>query len=325
MTSDEYNRLYARARRRAGVLTRRAMVEIKTAYLEAADNVAAVVRDAQKRGLSAFTAGSQAAIEDQLREGARIIQGQLDEVVPNTIRNTSANVSGVDTEYLVQAAEGTGLSATAIRNIGTRINEQLVRIVNQRIWEDGVTFSQRVWEAGKDFQTQSKRVLSIGLSEGRDAVLIAEDLQQYVADGKKRLVQRYGPDLQPGSRALLRRVRRNIDYRALRLVRSEQYAALQEAGRLSGRMNPAALDLYDFVLEPTRQHWNCACPDLAAGGPYKFTDVPGYPHPNCRCRVQARLMDGAQFNQDIRAWAQGQPIPYIQDWFDNYYNSPLTP
>jgi hypothetical protein len=175
-----------------------------------------------------------------------------------------------------------------------------------------------VWRAGQYYQTQIKNVISAGLAQGRDIIKIAKDIQIYTADGKIALVKRFGPGLIRGSKAFINRIGNRIDYRALRLIRSEMNMSLQDAGKEQGRVNPACTQLWDWVRGGS-QHWNCICPELAANSPYEYNAVPGYPHPNCICQVRPRLMNHAEFVNDLSFWANGQQVPYLDNWYNNIY------
>lgn len=203
------------------------------------------------------------------------------------------------------------------------VNERVVRSVINRMFADGYTLSERIWRVGSDYPTQINRVISSGFAQGRDPVKIAKDLQVYIRDGKPALAKRYGPDLTAGTKAWMRRIRGQVDYRALRLVRSELYMSLQEAGRESGRANPGATEVYDWILNAGRQIWNCACEDYAGGGPidggYDYHDVPSYPHPHCQCRTQARLRNHKQFTGDLKRWSRGESVDYLDEWNREFY------
>ena len=93
-------------------------------------------------------------------------------------------------------------------------------------------------------------------------------------------MKRYGK-LERGTAEYARRIPRSVDYRALRIVRSELYASLKEVGIENGKANPSALDKFDWVMQSGRADWDCDCPDLAAGSPYTAAQFPAQPHPNC--------------------------------------------
>lgn len=322
MTKNEYAELYVQARKSLPYITIRTMREIRTTYKDAAKLAADAMRAAEKSGAAEITVQSYRNLYDQLTAGAAKIEDIIRSETPGAVEKLAAKITDIDYKFTKQAFDTYNIIDPAkIKSLGLSINSEMVNLLQNRIWQDGYTFSHRVWRVGVEYQTQIKRVVSAGLAQGRDPVSIAGDIEVYVAEGKAKLAKRYGPDLEQGTKEWLKRIRKNIDYNAMRLVRTELYATLQDAGRESGRVNPAALDQYDWILEANRQHWNCACPDLADGSWYAYNDVPSMPHPNCRCRVQARLRNDADFQGDIKAWVDGNRVPYLDEWYNEIYLS----
>jgi len=320
MTKQEYNAAYSAARRKAGRLTAAGMRELKTTYEKAGEDVARVVRDAKARSLSDLTIQSREGIRKQLEDGANNIRNDLDNMLNKQMRRASKTITDIDAKYLKEALPtGINITAAGIESVSAIVNERVVRSVINRIFSDGYTLSERIWRAGSDYPVQMNRVLAAGFAQGRDPVKIAKDMEVYIADGKRKLAERYGPNLRSGTKQWVKRIRGKVDYRALRLVRSELYMSLQEAGRESGRANPGAMDQYDWILNPGRQQWGCVCPDNAAGSPYTYQNVPSYPHPHCACRTQARLRKRKTFVNDLKKWSRGQDVEYLDQWNREFY------
>lgn len=320
MTRAEYNRAYAKARRSAWYLTRAVMRELKEVYIDAGKEVAAEVRRAILEDLSPLTIQSGSAVQQALELGANSIRDHLAKEIPESIQTVTKRVSKIDNKYLSDFSPiGRGVTIEGIRRTSEIVISRVLASVVNRIFTDGYSFSDRIWLVGTDYRIQINRVISTGYAQGRDPVKIAKDIEVYIADGKIKLSKRYGPNLKAESKRFLKRVRQKIDYRALRLVRSELYMSLQDSGRESGRANPGALNEYYWVLNPNRQEWGCVCPDNAAGSPYEYNDVPGYSHPNCMCRVVAKLKDRGDFLRDLKAWGNGQDMDYLDQWYREYY------
>jgi hypothetical protein len=103
----------------------------------------------------------------------------------------------------------------------------------------------------------------------------------YLKGGPEAVKGRWGK-LEPGTREYAKRLgSKGVDYRAMRLYRSEIHRNQQEAAVEGGEDNPACTGLYDWILMPGRGTFLCNCPELAAGGPYTKDTIPDYPHPNC--------------------------------------------
>lgn len=321
MTKDEYARLYRQARKSFPKLTHEAMTELKRIYIKAGKLAAAEVRKAELAGLSDLTIKSWQNISRQLEEGARLITAKLEAKIYDTSMLGVSKTSAINEEYLIDAFENVEtfkITQTGIKNLFISVNNRVVSSIASRVYQDGYTFSERIWNAGLDYQKQIKDVITTGLAQNRDLIKIAKDLQVYIADGKIALAKRYGK-LKRGTSVFMRRIGNKVDYRALRLVRSELYQSLQIASIEQGRTNPACTKMYDWVLSSGRQHWNCACEDIAGSSPYILQDVPGYPHPNCACSVRPKLMDSREFIADLKRWANYEPVEYLDKWYRQDY------
>jgi hypothetical protein len=319
MTKAEYNYLYALARARFPGLTNSALQQLKRVYNQAADDVAAIIARAEMKGLSEITTNSWRAIQVQLEESADEIQAALRGQIERVVTNGARRYSVIDEAYLVDVAGETAgrITATGIHNMIVAVDRRVVASIINRVYQDGYTYSQRLWRAGAAYGTNVKNVVSAGLAQGRDIFTIARDVQQYVRRGREALVKRYG-DLKPGTRAFVRRVGKRVEYNSLRLIRSELYASMQDAGRLAGQMNPGCIGMYEWIRGGA-EDWGCECPDFAAGSPYTLEAVPSYPHPQCLCRVQPVLRDRREFVADLREWAAGGSVQYLDDWYRDWY------
>ena len=321
MTAAEYQKLYRQARKSFPNLTVQTMKKIKDVYIEAAKKAAIEVRAAELLGKSDLTIESWRSIEAQLARSAADISESIEAGVYNSVKSATSYTSNINEEYIIDSVHKAGIEGkipiTGIKNVYFSVNERVVASIVNRIYQDGYSFSTRVWKAGQAFQDEIKNVISAGLTQGRDLIKVARDIQTYVKDGKLALAKRFGT-LERGTREFMKRIGNKVDWRALRIVRSELYASLQEASAEQGRANPGALDQYDWVLEAGRQHWNCACPDIAADSPYKYENIPGYPHSNCRCQIRPVLRNNDEFTADLKKWINNEPVDYLDNWYAEY-------
>lgn len=342
MTKAEYIKAYREAGKLAGKITVEARKAILQAYKEAAEMAAGQVAITEASGLSDLTSMSWRQIENQLRAGADLVSSQLEKLVPTSISEAYGNYLDVDAQYIGEAAVKAGqdaITGEGVRNLGASVNYQLLQIQATRSFSDGYTFSERIWNlfdpdtglpigVNGDYQYRIKNIILSGQAQGRDAVKIAEDIQVYVLKGKEAVFTpgRYGR-LVPGTREYARRISRTVDWRALRLVRSEMNASLQQAGIFEGAVNPAALDLYDWVksagnpvdIDGSRNASGKRCIDLQREGPYKTEDVPGYQHSNCSCQVVPVLMNQREFVNDLKGWVPGAGPAYLDEWYNTVY------
>lgn len=319
MTEAEYYRAYNLALRYPTRLTRQTLNQLKSVYEEAAQKAAEQVRNAELSGAADLTLNSWRNIQLQLEEGARNITSSLDDLLKGNIVKSGSRLTAIDDKYIVDIIREKGLdiSTIEIHNLFNAVNESLITNMLSRIYADGYTYSQRIWEVGLDYQNQIKQLITSDLAVGRDLVQTARDLEEYIKGGRKAIAQRWG-DLLRGNKSWLMRIRQDIDYRALRLVRSELYASIKSTSVLSGQINPGCTGMYNWIRQTT-EDWNCDCPDYEKGSPYTAEDVPSQPHANCLCFVQPILRNREQFVDDLTAWSNGESVDYIDDWNTNYF------
>lgn len=327
----DYAKAFADARRQAyrlNIASRRQIIEV---YQRAASEAAAIARDALERGLSELTAGRWQVMASRLAQAADEIARGTESTTKSVITLTTSLFAEVDKDYIWTAAKLAGanrrITEDGLGRIVARVSEKVVASLATRLWSDGYTFSQRVWgrEGIREGWLDSiKMTVASGIAQGRDPAQIARDIQVYTAKGKDYLLKEWDiktwGQLKKGTAEFAKRIPKNIDYRALRLVRSELGASLQDAELRSGQINPAATGEYDWVLSPAHLIED-SCDDLAAKGPYQEGKVPTYPHPNCFCSVRPRLMDHDEFVSDLANWASGANVPYLDKWETNVYRA----
>jgi hypothetical protein len=331
LTNEAFEELYTAARAEWPRVQLSALKRIRDIYIQAADEAAAVVRATEAAGLSDLTSSGWQAIERQLREGARQISIAVEAGVPDAVSQCywlterTPGPGRIDAQYLSEAFTEVGgvvaVTPKGLSNVYQSINNRLITTLVNQEWQDGYTFSERIWSGiNQQYQADIKRVIQAGIAQGRDVTQIARDIEVYARNGRDYTFSagRYGR-LLPGTREYSRRVGRAIDYRALRLVRSELYSAMQTAAAWQGQSNPACRDSYDWELNAGRQSWPCECEDLAQNSPYRFSELPGYPHPLCQCVIRQRLMDHNEFMSDLTAWSDGESVPYLDEWYNQYY------
>lgn len=354
MTQTEYNALYAAASRQFPKISRSALIKMRGIYSDAMVDVSleltkAILTNKADITIEAFisilqqlTASYKSTNEqlilDQLIEskislhisnwpdikekisaGSESIREALTTIIPNTVSTGNTALTNIHESYLIDIImlSGGKISAVGLSNMFLSVNNILVANIAGRIWQDGYNFSNRVWNVGLEFQEDIKRIILSGLAQGRDIIDIAADLNVYVQSGKQKLITRYGA-LRSGTSAFIRRIRKQIYYPSLRLIRSELYASLQENAKYMGKVNPACIGLYNWI-RATHEDFNCACPEFAAGSPYTLSALPGYPHPNCLCRIQPILRNIRDFQADLKTWVNGGDVPYINDWYTQQY------
>lgn len=354
MTRTEYAKLYAQAKRRFPRLTRSALSKLKETYQTATAEVAARLRDAVLTGKAELTIESWAQILSQLQKAGKSIEQQIlldqmidqkisihisnwteirqrlaasaetlrqqiETTIPATLRAGNETLTRIHEDYLLFLEDKFGgrITAAGIQNMFVSVNDKLIASIVNRVYQDGYTYSERVWNIGLTYQDDIKRVITSGLAQGRDILEIAADLNVYVQDDKAELFKRYGKLLR-GTAAFRKRVRKDVFYPSLRLIRSELYASLQENARFMGQANPACNGLYEWIRN-TQEDFGCSCPENQENSPYDLNGLPDYPHPNCLCIIRPVLRDSREFQNDLQRWVSGESVGYIDNWYDQVY------
>jgi hypothetical protein len=286
------------------------MRELLVVYNQSADAMATRLRAEAAAGHAQVTLDMLAAMESQLMSAAEAIAAALQRELPLMVTEGYTQYAKIDNAMIAELM-GATVNASGILGMTVAVNNRLIANMLNRVWQDGYTFSERVWKVGSDYQEQIKRLVASGVAQGRGTIKIAKDIQTYVNKGRAGLPIEYG-NAKFGDV-----IAKKVDWRALRIARSELGAAMQEATLEQGLNNPAALDLFDWFRINTQIH-DCECPALAAGSPYKAADVPARPHSNCMCQIRARLRDLNTVVADIAKWHNGEQVGYLDEWYARY-------
>lgn len=310
MTAQEYENLYIAARGKWPSLVRSVIRELKIVYTDSADKIAAQLRAAAESGKSHITLDMLSDLQAQLMSAAEAIAARLQREVPIMVTAGYEQYAKIDNAMIAELM-GATVSAEGLASMTVAVNNRLIANLLNRTWQDGYTFSERVFQVGGDYQEQIKRLVASGIAQGRGTIKIAKDIQDYVAKGRGGLPPEYG-NAKFGDV-----VAKKVDWRALRIARSELGASMQEATLEQGLNNPAALDLFDWFRINTQIH-DCECPNLAAGSPYKAAEIPARPHSACMCQIRARLRNLNTVADDIARWHNGESVPYLDEWAARY-------
>lgn len=321
MTNKEFERLTRQAWNSYAQYPIDAMKELQEVYLEAAKLAQEEVLRAERLGLSKLTSESRRAISRQLDRGVAILNPAIDEAVKNTISNTISVEDSITNTWILSAAKEAGIeeiTLTGLQSLNVGVRDKVIQLTVNRTFQDGYTYSDRVWEAAKIYKADMNRVINLGLAQGKDNIKIAEALSTYIKGGSKALKRAnvYGK-IKRGNNKIYSRISKKVDWRALRLVRSEEYMSLQGSQVLRGENNPACIE-YNWVKNSYTEH-DCTCNDLQAGSPYLAEEIPGYPHPNCLCTIEQVLISREKFIEDLKEWSRGGSVPYMDKWYTEKY------
>jgi len=330
LTNSEFIIAEQKARENYLKITKSVYREIAALYRTAADEVAAKILELELSGKgNSLTAASNRALQKTLIETGQRISDGVEKSTINGISDVSKPTNKPHIDFINDASILAGgiFDPAIIEKMYSQINTVLIDLTYTRIWSDGYTFSNKIWGypgtpgqpylpgLGEYWRANVNNLLTLGFMQNKDLSEIADSLTVYANKGRGGIVKRYGE--LPIS-IIRKRIPKRVDWRAMRLARSELYISLQESSKIQGKNNPAVRG-YDWNLTGGRGEWDCPCPDLAANSPYDELHIPGFPHPNCLCHITHRLMNRNDFVNDLVLWNQGFSIPYLDTWYMNQY------
>jgi len=326
VTSDTYVSAYAQERKQWPQLTNSTRKKIKAAYTLAAKNIADIIREGSlvDGQLDWIT---QRRVDQAILEGSQAIGDAMREHIPALLTEAAAGYVAIETTFVSDAFRDLTSRVTkdGIEKMFAKVARETVqKALNLPLAADGQIFWSRVPNIAKQFGPDMVNFVRAGINEGRDLGQIAKDVTEYTAKGKIKSAARWGENLKPGSKRFLARCPESIDYRALRLARSELGRGLQETAKANGPNNPGGLGLYDWV-RINAIDWHCNCPNNAMGSPYTLEETaeyhayPPYDHPNDMCICRQRMKDGNDFRRELEAWTRGEPNADLDRWYRNSY------
>jgi len=320
MTSQDYISAYAKERKQWPQLTNSTRKKIKAEYIAAGLAIAAIIREGELvNGELSFD--TQRKLDQAILEGSQAIVDAMREHIPALLTTAAAGYVAIETAFVADAFRDLTSRVTkdGIEKMFSKTATATVqRALNSPLAADGLVFWSRVPNISKEFGDDVVNLVRAAINEGRNIGKIAADINKYVKDGKAGTIHRWGEVIEPDSKRLLKRVPEQVDYRALRLVRSELGRGLQETAKANGPNNPGGSGWYDWVRINVID-WGCACPANAANGPYQYDNIPAYDHPNCMCIVRQRMKDGNDFRRELEAWTRGEPNSDLDRWYSEKY------
>lgn len=187
-----------------------------------------------------------------------------------------------------------------------------------RSHEDGLKLSERIWNIGQ----HNKKIMSdiVRAGAGENVVTVARSLESYVKKGKTSIAANY-PNM---IKRMESRIPANLDYKALRLARTELTAAYGEGVIASAKATPV-VKYVKWVISSSHPRKDI-CDTNANGGPngngiYEAMSCPIYPaHPNCICTLQPAPENTTVVVDKLKAWLKNpQSQPEIEEWYQTHY------
>jgi hypothetical protein len=165
------------------------------------------------------------------------------------------------------------------------------------------TYQELIDEAQANINDQDGLKKLEAAEESARKVLRTPEAKAYVKE-KTALKTRIGTPLRPDvvKEYHGRLGAAGIDYRTMRIMRTETAAALNDRQADIARNSYISTGKVDWVLQKGRDGFNCECAAHAAGSPYDVDNLPGpIPnHPNCNCQLRPHLKTREQIEAEFK-------------------------
>lgn len=191
----------------------------------------------------------------------------------------------------------------------------------------GLTLSDTVWNTTRQhWRTPIEDIIQNAIATGLSAQETAVQLAPYVqpqrrppSPAQQDVMGTGVPEFlkQPGAQNRWQRQQSQLDWRALRLARTEINTAAREATVAVHGRSPFLEGWEWRVSENYLGLPPCAiCHALAAGSPYAPSNapMPGQTHPNCRCVLVPVYADRDAVTSRLESWTQGGDDAELDQW-----------
>lgn len=250
---------------------------------------------------------------------------QLNSDIQNGIIRDMRIVSNEVVEDTRTFLKQCGFRDEDIHNAFSYVPDQIIRnITSGNVYQDGWTLSGAIWGYNKRTQEDLSKIISIGTAQGKSAVEIARELEQYVdpsARKSAKTIQSWRYD-KVGNKIKDSVYFGKIDYNALRLARTMISHAYQQSFENVNRNDPFVVgyrwltsNFHGRVCEICRERSETDQFGLGVGV-FPKDQLP-LDHPNGMCTFEAVIPDSmTDIARKIGQWYQA-PIGTYPD-IDKY-------
>ena len=301
---DEFKKYILKNRKDFVALTKKQEKELGRLYIRFAESIK---KDANRiiSKTSWSYAQKKKEINVLLKEADRLTNGFesiLDKALIDSA-NLGQEVNGIILEKYSQRLSAAGFDVD-LKRVLTGVTNDTVKLIYDRIWEDGLKLSDRIWILNRRTKREMERIILEEIVSGRPA-------------SSKVLEARLNKLLNPSRRAITTKLHgRTVQFDAARLLRTERTNAFREADRMASMNNPGLIGV----------EWHTsgdACPiceDLASNSPYKPENLPATPHPHCECYTTDKAISSQQFvNNWIGFMKNPASQPELASWYKEVY------
>jgi len=251
------------------------------------------------------------AVRELLREASKLtddFKHMLDKALIESAE-LGQDVNRIMLKKYSERLSGAGINVD-LKRVLYKVPEDTVKLLYNRIWEDGLKLSDRIWILDKRTKGEIERIILEEIASGRPA-------SDRVLDA--RLNKLLNPDRR-GIRTTLHG--RNVSFDAARLMRTERTTAFREADRMASMKNPGIIGI-EWI--PSGEECQ-VCSDLASNdsglgpGVYRPEDLPGTPHPQCECYTADKAISSQAFvNNWLGYMKDPASQPAIGQWYKQVY------
>lgn len=298
------------------------VAQLRRIYRSSADSVARDIIRMLDRQLPnpSLSATHLVPVMDELDNLARTMSHQsLDAILQGIQLSVAPAIAGA--EAVAFDTLGSYFSRQGLSAFYHSVNQRAVVAFATRAYgPDGLRLSDRVWRTGANYRGQVRRLLADGIARGQDARRLAATIQKHLTPGT----------VTPNSPAVRKRLglSSKIDYRAMRLARTEMSNAFREGTVLGNQATPSYLGSI-WMLSGSHPIAD-ECDGLAYGqdgsGFYAKGYEPDAPHPNCLCALVPshesnrafeerlnRWLDDPSSERSLEEWHQRNVAPFFTD------------
>ena len=253
---------------------------------------------------------------------------QLNSDIQNGIIRDMRIVSNEVVEDTRTFLKQCGFRDEDIHNAFSYVPDQIIRnITNGNVYQDGWTLSGAIWGYNKRTQDDLSKIISIGTAQGKSAIEIAKELEQYVDPSARKQAKtihswRYATMndvIKDRAKYVGEEIKDSvyfgrIDYNAMRLARTLISHAYQQSFETVNKNDPFVVG-YRWITSNFHGRVCDIC-RIREGHIFKKNELP-LDHPNGMCTFEAVIPDSmTDIARKIGQWYQA-PIGTYPD-IDKY-------
>lgn len=234
---------------------------------------------------------------------------QLSRDIQNGVIQDMRTVSNEVVEDTRTFLKKCGFKIADVHNAFQYVPDQIVRnIITGNVYQDGWTLSGAIWGYNKQTEYNINHIISMGTAEGKSAVEIARELEQYVNPSARKdwSLEKIYPNWKKYNKG----VSDKIDYNAMRLARTLISHAYQQSFQRVNENDPFVVG-YKWLISNSHGRVCDVCKARAETDEFGLgvgvfpKDKLPLDHPNGMCTFEAVIPDSMdEIARKIGEWYQ---------------------